>query len=243
MFRLVTKLLAPIFEALKPDLILVPTPIGNLEDITLRAIRCLKEATTILCEDTRVTLFLLKHLEIEGKRVESFHAHNEHFKLASVIDRIKKGEKMVLVSDAGTPGISDPGFLLTRACVEADLSVECLPGPTAFVPALIKSGLPCDRFVFEGFLPVKKGRKTCLEALAQETRTMIFYESPHRIERTLQDFVSYFGEERQISFSRELTKVYEETLNGSVIDILNQIQKRTSVKGEIVLLAAGKPQK
>ncbi len=240
---MVENISAAIFEALKADLILVPTPIGNLEDITLRSIRCLQEAETLLCEDTRVTVFLLKHLGIEGKRVESFHAHNEHQKLKSVIERMHKGERMVLVSDAGTPGISDPGFLLTRACLEAGLTVESLPGPTAFVPALIKSGLPCDRFVFEGFLPVKKGRKTAFEFLSNETRTMIFYESPHRIERTLQDFITYFGPERRISLSRELTKVYEETLNGSAQEVLNQIQQRTSVKGEIVLLAAGKPQK
>ena len=240
---LVENLAAAIFELLKADLILVPTPIGNLEDITLRAIRCLQEAETLLCEDTRVTVFLLKQLGIEGKRVESFHAHNEHHKLNGVLERMKKGEQMVLVSDAGTPGISDPGFLLTRACLESGLTVESLPGPTAFVPALIKSGLPCDRFVFEGFLPIKKGRKTAFEALSTETRTMIFYESPHRIERTLQDFIIYFGPERRISLSRELTKVYEETLNGSAQEVLNQIHQRTSVKGEIVLLAAGKPQK
>lgn len=219
-------------------LTLVPTPIGNLEDITLRSIRILKEADVILAEDTRVTGHLLKHLQIQ-KPLQSHHAFNEHQTVAKLIDRMQKGERMALVTDAGTPGISDPGFLLVRACLQNDLTVECLPGPTAFVPALVKSGLPTERFVFEGFLPQKKGRQTRLKELAEEERTMIFYESPHRLLKTLEQFIEYFGAERQVSVSRELTKLFEETTNGLLPEVLTYYQQKPA-KGEIVIVIAGK---
>jgi len=193
---------------------LVPTPIGNLEDMTFRAIRILKEVDFILAEDTRTSGKLLKHFEI-ATPMHSHHMHNEHKSIEGILKRIKAGETCALISDAGTPAISDPGFLLTRACVENNIEVDCLPGATAFVPALVNSGLPNDKFVFEGFLPVKKGRQTRFLALTEEKRTMIFYESPHKILKTLSNFVEYFGSERQISVSRELTKMFEETIRGT----------------------------
>lgn len=222
-------------------LVLVPTPIGNLEDITLRAINVLKNSDLILAEDTRNTGFLLKHLEI-AKPLQSHHAFNEHHTMGKVIDRIKKGEKVVLVSDAGTPAISDPGFLLVRECLRNGVEVECLPGATAFVPALVNSGLPCDRFTFEGFLPVKKGRQTRLKALLEEERTMIFYESPFRLIKTLEQFIEYFGVERQVSVSREITKIYEENVRGTLPEVIASFANRT-VKGEIVIVLAGKNDK
>lgn len=219
-------------------LYIVPTPIGNLEDISLRSIRILKEADLILAEDTRTSGQLLKHHQIEG-RLKSYHIHNEHKIVEEVIGRMKAGETIALISDAGTPSISDPGFLLIRESLKNELQVECLPGATAFVPALVKSGLPSDRFVFEGFLPHKKGRKTRMQLLREEKRTMIFYESPHRLLKFLAECIENFGSERQISVSRELTKLYEETFNGSVNDALSYFTA-SGVKGEIVVVVAGK---
>lgn len=218
-------------------LVLVPTPIGNLEDITLRAINVLKEADLILSEDTRNTGFLLKHLNI-SKPLQSHHAFNEHQTIGKVVDRIKKGEKIALVSDAGTPAISDPGFLLVRECLRNGIEVECLPGATAFVPALVNSGLPCDRFTFEGFLPVKKGRQTRLKSLITEERTMIFYESPFRLLKTLENFAEIFGSERQACVSREISKMFEENVRGTLTEIIASFANRT-VKGEIVIVVAG----
>lgn len=222
-------------------LILIPTPIGNLEDITLRAINCLKNADLILAEDTRNTVFLLKHLDI-NKPLQSHHAFNEHQTISKIVEKLKKGEKIVLVSDAGTPAISDPGFLLVRECLRNGVEVECLPGATAFVPALVNSGLPSDRFTFEGFLPVKKGRQTRLNELKEEERTMIFYESPFRLLKTLEQFSELFGNDRQASVSRELTKLYEENVRGTLSEIIANFAKRT-IKGEIVIVVAGKPSK
>lgn len=222
-------------------LILIPTPIGNLEDITLRAINCLKNADLILAEDTRNTVFLLKHLDI-NKPLQSHHAFNEHQTINKIVEKLKKGEKIVLVSDAGTPAISDPGFLLVRECLRNGVEVECLPGATAFVPALVNSGLPSDRFTFEGFLPVKKGRQTRLNELKEEERTMIFYESPFRLLKTLEQFAELFGNERQACVSRELTKLYEENVRGTLSEIIANFAKRT-IKGEIVIVVAGKPSK
>jgi 16S rRNA (cytidine1402-2'-O)-methyltransferase len=219
-------------------LYLVPTPIGNLEDITLRAIRVLKEVDTVLAEDTRTSGKLLHHLGID-KRMHSHHLHNEHKAVAHLIERLSKGEKMALVSDAGTPGISDPGFLLVRECLRHHIKFECLPGATAFVPALLKSGFSAERFSFEGFLPQKKGRQTRLQALATEERTMIFYESPHRLLKTLTQFGEYFGLERQASVSRELTKLFEETITGSLAEVLQQFTQKTAIKGEFVLVIEG----
>ncbi len=219
-------------------LILVPTPIGNLDDITLRAIKVFNQADLILAEDTRNTGFLLKHLNIQ-KPLQSHHAFNEHQTIKKVIEFIQKGNLVILVSDAGTPAISDPGFLLVRECIKAGIEIECLPGPTAFVPALVNSGLPADKFVFEGFLPVKKGRQTRLKALINEDRTIIFYESPHRILKTLEQFVEYFGENRQVSVSRELTKIYEENIRGTLSEVVERI-KLKPIKGEIVIVLAGK---
>lgn len=218
-------------------LVLVPTPIGNLEDITLRAINVLKDADLILSEDTRNTGFLLKHLGI-SKPLQSHHAFNEHQTIGKIVERLKKGEKIVLVSDAGTPAISDPGFLLVRECVKNGIEVDCLPGATAFVPALVNSGLPCDRFTFEGFLPVKKGRQSRLKELVAEERTMIFYESPFRLLKTLENFVEYFGAERPASVSREITKMYEETVRGTLSEIIANFASR-SIKGEIVIVVQG----
>ena len=218
-------------------LYLVPTPIGNLEDMTLRAIRVLKEVDLILAEDTRTSGRLLNHFEIETP-MQSYHMHNEHKRVDSIITRLKTGDRIALISDAGTPGISDPGFLLARACIEQDIELECLPGPTAFVPALVNSGFPCDRFVFEGFLPVKKGRQTRLELLAKETRTLVLYESPHKLVKTLTQVGQVFGEDRMISVSRELTKLYEETLRGTVKEIREHFEVHPP-KGEIVIVIKG----
>ncbi len=219
-------------------LYLVPTPIGNLEDITLRALRILKEVDFILAEDTRTSGKLLKHFEI-STQMYSHHMHNEHKSVDGVLNRLKNGETCALISDAGTPAISDPGFLLTRACVQHNIEVDCLPGATAFVPALVNSGLPNDKFVFEGFLPVKKGRQTRLTFLAEETRTMIFYESPHKLLKTLTHFAEYFGSDRQISVSRELTKLFEETKRGTVTEVLSYYTAKPA-KGEIVIVVDGK---
>ena len=219
-------------------LYLVPTPIGNLEDMTFRAIRILKEVDFILAEDTRTSGKLLKHFEI-GTQMHSHHMHNEHKSIVGVLNRIKNGETCALISDAGTPAISDPGFLLTRACVENNIEVDCLPGATAFVPALVNSGLPNDKFVFEGFLPVKKGRQTRLLLLAEETRTIIFYESPHKLVKTLGHFVAYFGADRQVSVSRELTKMFEETIRGTATEVLAHYTNKPP-KGEIVVVVDGR---
>ena len=218
-------------------LFLVPTPVGNLEDITLRAIRVLKEVDLILAEDTRNTSFLLKHYNIE-KKLLAHHQHNEHKDVEAIAERIAKGESIALVTDAGTPGISDPGFLLVRKCIAKNIPVECLPGATAFVPALIVSGLPADRFCFEGFLPHKKGRQSKLIKLQNEDRTMIFYESPYRLLKTLEQFQEFFGAERQASVSRELTKLYEETVRGSLQELINHFLAKP-VKGEIVIVVKG----
>ena len=217
-------------------LYLVPTPIGNLEDMTFRAIRILKEVSFILAEDTRTSGKLLKHFEI-ATQMHSHHMHNEHRSIEGILKRIQAGETCALISDAGTPAISDPGFLLTRACVENNIEVNCLPGATAFVPALVNSGLPNDKFVFEGFLPVKKGRQTRL--LAAETRTLIFYESPHKLIKTLGHFAEYFGADRQVSVSRELTKMFEETIRGTVTEVLAHYTAKPP-KGEIVVIVEGK---
>ena len=219
-------------------LFIVPTPIGNLEDMTLRAIRILKEVDLILAEDTRTSGKLLKHFEI-GTHMHSHHMHNEHKTVENLIARLKSGETIALISDAGTPAISDPGFLLTRACVENGITVECLPGATAFVPALVNSGLPNDKFVFEGFLPDKKGRQTRYLALAEETRTMIMYVSPHKLVKTLAEFITYFGEDRQICVSRELSKLHEENVRGTVRDVLTHFENKPP-KGEIVVVVGGK---
>ena len=218
-------------------LYLVPTPIGNLEDITLRALKVLKDVDTILAEDTRTSGKLLKHFEISTP-TQSHHMHNEHKTVEHLIKRLQSGEKIAMISDAGTPAISDPGFLLTRACVENGIEVNCLPGATAFVPALVNSGLPNDKFIFEGFLPVKKGRQTRLKLLAEETRTIIFYESPHKLVKTLGHFCEYFGEERPVSVSREITKLYEETIRGSAKDVLVHYTNKPP-KGEIVIVVGG----
>lgn len=221
----------------KISLYLVPTPIGNRGDITLRALDTLKQVDTILAEDTRTSGSLLNHFDIR-KPLLSFHIHNEHKAVARLIDRMKAGETFALVSDAGTPGIADPGFLLVRACREAGLEVECLPGPTALIPALVQSGFPSDRFVFEGFLPHKKGKQTLLKRLATEDRTVIVYESPHRLAKTLEEMMEYFGEQRRISVSRELTKIHEETVTGSLTDVLAHFRNK-DIKGEIVIVIDG----
>tara|TARA_B100001059_G_C17699579_1_gene509322 strand:- start:166 stop:822 length:657 start_codon:yes stop_codon:yes gene_type:complete len=216
----------------------VPTPIGNLEDITLRAIKVLKSVDLILAEDTRTSGKLLKHYDILTQ-MHSHHMHNEHKTVQGIIQKLKSGLNIALISDAGTPAISDPGFLLTRACVENEINVECLPGATAFVPALVNSGLPNDKFVFEGFLPVKKGRQTRLLILAEEPRTIILYESPHKLIKTLSNICEYFGEERQISVSRELSKLFEETKRGTVKNVLEHYTDHPP-KGEIVVVVSGK---
>lgn len=219
-------------------LYLVPTPIGNLEDMTLRAIRVLKEVDFILAEDTRNSGKLLKHFEINTP-MHSHHMHNEHKTVENIVRRIQAGDTFALISDAGTPAISDPGFLLVRACVEAGVEVDCLPGATAFVPALVNSGFPNDKFVFEGFLPVKKGRQTRLKLLSEETRTIIFYESPHKLLKSLAQFEEYFGSDRQISVSREISKLHEETIRGSVSQVLSHFTHKPP-KGEIVVIVSGK---
>ncbi len=220
------------------SLYLVPTPIGNLGDITLRALEVLKKVDTILAEDTRTSGFLLKHYEI-SKPLQSFHIFNEHKTLTGLIERIKNGEVMALISDAGTPGISDPGFLLVREVLNAGYKIDCLPGATALIPALVKSGFPTDRFVFEGFLPHKKGRQTMLKKLAEEDRTIVLYESPHRLRKTLEQLIEFFGPERLVSVSRELTKLHEETFTGTVQEVLQHFTAK-DVKGEIVLVIDGK---
>lgn len=219
-------------------LYIVPTPIGNLNDMTFRAITVLKEADCILAEDTRTSGKLLKHFEI-GTPMHSHHMHNEHKTLEGILKRLQAGEVIALISDAGTPAISDPGFLLSRACVEQGIAIECLPGATAFVPALVNSGLPNDRFVFEGFLPEKKGRQTRYLALAQETRTFILYVSPHKLIKTLTEFIEYFGQDRQVSVSREISKLHEQTVRGTVVEVLEHFQAKPA-KGEIVVVVAGK---
>lgn len=219
-------------------LYIIPTPIGNLEDITLRAIRILKEVDLILAEDTRTSKPLLKHFEITTP-LQSHHLYNEHEKVNLIIQELKFGRTIALISDAGTPAISDPGFLLVRECIKNDIDVETLPGATAFVPALVNSGLPCERFSFEGFLPQKKGRQTKLESLVEEPRTMIFYESPHRLIKTLNSFADYFGEERKASVSREISKMFEENRRGTLRELIDYFEPKT-IKGEIVIVVQGK---
>ena len=218
-------------------LYLIPTPIGNLEDITLRALRLLRECDLILAEDTRTSGKLLKHHGITTP-MQSYHMHNEHGVSDIIVDRIASGETIALISDAGTPGISDPGFLLSRKLINNNLPIQCLPGATAFVPALVQSGLPCDKFVFEGFLPVKKGRQTRLSVLATEVRTIVFYESPHKLLKTLQDLAKVLGDDRQASASRELTKMYEETVRGSLKELIAHFTAKAP-RGEFVLVVSG----
>ena len=220
-------------------LVLVPTPIGNLKDITLRDLEVLKTVDLILAEDTRTTGKLLKHFEISNS-LQAYHMHNEHKVLEGLINKLRSGLQIALVSDAGTPAISDPGFLLVRACITEGFEIECLPGATAFVPALVNSGLPSDKFVFEGFLPVKKGRQTRLKLLSEEPRTMIFYESPHKLSKTLVHFSEFFGSDRLISVSRELTKLYEENRRGTIEDVLKYYLEHPP-KGELVVVVSGKP--
>jgi len=220
-------------------LYIVPTPIGNLEDMTFRAIRILKEADLILAEDTRTSGKLLKHFDIKTA-AQSHHIHNEHRSIETLISRLQSGTVMALISDAGTPAISDPGFLLVRACVEQGIEVDCLPGATALIPALVNSGLPNDRFHFEGFLPHKKGRHTRLLFLAEMEHSIILYESPHRIIKALKQFTEYFGAERQMSLSREISKLHEETIRGSLKEVIDVLEQKTVIKGEIVVVIAGK---
>jgi 16S rRNA (cytidine1402-2'-O)-methyltransferase len=219
-------------------LFIVPTPIGNLADMTFRSVEVLKEVDLILCEDTRTSGKLLKHYEIK-KPLLSYHQHNEHKVVESLIERLQSGESMACITDAGTPAISDPAFLLVRACAEHDIDIETLPGATAFVPALVNSALPCDKFVFEGFLPHKKGRQTRLKFLAEETRTIVFYESPHRLVKTLKQLIEFFGEERQASVSREISKLHEETVRGNFSELIQYYDTHT-LKGEIVLVVGGR---
>ena len=219
-------------------LYLVPTPVGNMEDMTLRAIRVLKEADLVLCEDTRTSGILLKHFEIRNRLI-SHHKFNEHSTSAGIVNRLKAGETIALISDAGTPGISDPGFFLAREAAASGVTVQTLPGATAFVPALVSSGLPCDRFCFEGFLPQKKGRRTHLESLSEETRTMVFYESPYRVVKTLEQFAEVFGTERQASCCRENSKVHEESVRGTLAELTAHF-KETEPRGEFVIVVAGK---
>ena len=219
-------------------LVLIPSPIGNLADVSKRSIKEIESSNIILCEDTRRTAKLINHLGIK-KTLKSYHKFNEHSTVESIINEIKNGFKIGLISDAGTPGISDPGYLIVKKCIDNDIEVECLPGPTALIPALVISGLPCERFTFEGFLPIKKGRKSRLEELINEKRTMIFYESPHKLIKTLNDFSNYFGSDRDISVTKEISKVYETTYRGKVIDVLNQVSKH-KIKGEFVIVVKGK---
>ncbi len=218
-------------------LYIIPTPVGNMEDITLRAIRILKEADLVLAEDTRTSGILLKHFDIQNHLV-SHHKFNEHGTSAGIVERLKAGQNIALISDAGTPGISDPGFFLTREAAKASIEVTCLPGATAFVPALVMSGLPCDRFTFEGFLPQKKGRQTKLTALVEEKRTMVFYESPYRLLKTLQQFAEFFGAERQACVCREISKVHEEAVRGTLAELVAHFTEKEP-KGEIVVVVAG----
>lgn len=220
------------------SLYLVPTPIGNLKDITLRALEVLRGVNMILAEDTRTTGKLLKHYDIATKQ-KSYHIHNEHKSVSSLVEQMKEGAQFALVSDAGTPGISDPGYLLVKAARDSNLEIECLPGATAFVPALVKSGLPTDRFAFEGFLPTKKGRKTKLEKIALEDRTVVIYESPHRLKKALQQIIEFIGPERTVSVSRELTKIFEETITGTAEEVFQYYNNR-DIKGEIVIVIDGK---
>ena len=216
---------------------LIPTPIGNLEDITLRAIRLLKEVDLILAEDTRVSIKLLKHFEI-GTPLQSFHMHNEHKKVKTVVEQLKNGKTVAIISDAGTPGISDPGFLLVREALKEGVEVQCLPGPTALIPALVQSGIPCERFIFEGFLPPKKGRQTRLEQMALETRTQVFYESPHKLLKTLEQLVTFFGADRSIAVVREISKLYESTFRGNAQEGLDFFEAHPP-KGEFVIVVEG----
>ncbi len=220
-------------------LYLVPTPLGNLKDITFRAIDVLNAVDLILCEDTRTSSKLLQHYQIQ-KPLSPYHQHNEHKILSHLIEQLQAGKTMAVITDAGTPGISDPAFLLVRECLKNNIKVECLPGATAFVPALVNSGLPINRFAFEGFLPLKKGRHTLLTQLATEERTMVFYESPVRLIKTLKDFIEYFGAERKCSVSRELTKMFEENFQGSLYEVCNHFSNK-NIKGEIVIVVEGKP--
>ena len=219
-------------------LYLVPTPLGNLKDITLRALEVLQEVDVILCEDTRTSSKLLNHYNIQ-KPVSPYHQHNEHTITAHIVDQLQAGKNMALITDAGTPGISDPAFMLVRECVKREVKVECLPGATAFVPALVNSGIPTNRFVFEGFLPLKKGRQTLLKQLVGEERTMVFYESPMRLVKTLEELIRYFGGDRQCCVSRELTKLFEENKRGSLQEVVDYFKLKT-VKGEIVIVVEGK---
>ena len=219
-------------------LYLVPTPLGNLKDITLRSIEVLQAVDVILCEDTRTSSRLLQHYNIQ-KPLSPYHQHNEHKIVEHITGQLLAGKTMALITDAGTPGISDPAFLLVRECIRHDVKVECLPGATAFVPALVNSGIPSNRFVFEGFLPLKKGRQTMMKQLAEEERTMIFYESPVRLVKTLEEFIQYFGAERQCSVSRELSKMFEENKRGTLHEVCGHFKQKT-VKGEIVIVVAGK---
>ena len=219
-------------------LYLVPTPLGNLKDITLRSLEVLQQVDVILCEDTRTSSKLLNHYHIQ-KPLSPYHQHNEHKIVQHIVDQLRAGKTMALITDAGTPGISDPAFLLVRECIKHDVKIECLPGAAAFVPALVNSGIPANRFVFEGFLPLKKGRQTLMQQLATEERTMIFYESPMRLVKTLELFITWFGSERQCCVSRELTKLFEENKRGSLTEVCNHFNNKT-VKGEIVIVLAGK---
>lgn len=226
------------FRETEGMLYLVPTPIGNLKDITLRAIEVLKVVDFIAAEDTRTSSHLLNHYQI-SKQLSPYHQHNEHKVLQHLVNQLLEGKKIALITDAGTPGISDPAFLLVRECIKVGVKVECLPGATAFVPALVNSGIPTNRFCFEGFLPLKKGRQTLLKALAEEERTLIFYESPMRLVKTLEEFITYFGEDRLCSVSRELTKMFEENKRGTLKEVHAYFSDKT-VKGEIVIILAGK---
>ena len=222
---------------IRDRLYIVPTPIGNLEDFTFRAINVLKDVNLILCEDTRRSKKLLIHYNIETP-LRSHHKFNEHKEIGKIVDKILSGEKIALISDAGTPGISDPGLLAVRTCLENNIQVECLPGATALIPALVNSGIPFDKFVFEGFLPLKKGRKTRLEKLSEEKRTMVFYESPHKLLKTLNDFSNSFGSDRKVSISRELTKIYEETIRLSLEESIKLFNEKPP-KGEFVIIVEG----
>ncbi len=219
-------------------LYIIPTPVGNLEDMTFRAIRLLKEVDLILAEDTRTTGFLLKHFDIQNK-MQSYHKFNEHKTIAHIVDRLNAGENMALVSDAGTPGISDPGFLIGRECIKAGIEIECLPGATALIPALVSSGIPCDKFYFEGFLPQKKGRMTRFKELAEISTTIVLYESPHRVLKTLTQLAEYMGEDRYAATCREISKLHEETLRGTLAELITHFTTKAP-RGEFVLIIAGK---
>ena len=222
-------------------LYIVPTPVGNMEDMTYRAVRILKEVDLVLAEDTRTSGILLRHFDIRNQLM-SHHKFNEHGTSAGIVSRLQAGENVALISDAGTPGISDPGFFLVREAVKAGIEVQCLPGATAFVPALVSSGLPCDRFAFEGFLPQKKGRQSKIESLKEEQRTMIFYESPYRVVKTLEQFAEAFGATRQVSVCREISKLHEESVRGTLEEVISHFKEKEP-KGEIVIVLAGKSDK